>query len=150
MPMARESESSGRSRMPTSRCRFPGSRRSACLPAVSTIFTSSRSNYWFLVQLCSLAQAGAGPGPKGTTFLALDLRTRYHLDSATAFFTDSNIDIEYPHEALCPVHRGVKVWRLAFARLTVFLAVVSFIDHSLHRSPPESSSLRRFYCPFIS
>jgi hypothetical protein len=27
-------------------------------------------------------------------------------------------------------HRGVKVWRLAFARLTVFLAVVAFAAFS--------------------
>ena len=56
--------------------------------------------------------------------------TSDYLDSATAFFASCNIDIEYPLEGLCPGHRGVKVWRLAFARLTVFLAVVAFAAFS--------------------
>ena len=53
--------------------------------------------------------------------------TGYYFDSATAFFADCNIDIEYSLEALCPGHRGMLLHRRSLIAVYLpFGALASF------------------------
>ena len=64
-----------------------------------------------------------------TATAPLRLRSGNGLDSSATCFTDRNIDIEYPLEALCPGHRGVTMCGCAVICITVFLALVACSGH---------------------